>query len=189
MILSLILFLGLASAESESSIVYVAPPTIKNSSSQVNLTIDDNAVFFMATAHSKNAKEKNLKIFSKDTINYQFGEKCNYTVDAKKCSYQNSHYHQETIITVTDAQIIVDMLLYDPKLQVVARGTKSTTSHIVWIKQQEVTIQQKTTMMGSTTTVHKGKEDIPLKWIIPYRFLSRQLYQASLGLWIGADIK
>ena len=57
-----------------------------------------------------------------------------------------------------------------------------------WIKQQDVIVTQQQGMFGSTTTVHKPKEEMPLKWEIPPRLFSQMIYQASIGLWTGVKL-
>jgi len=167
--------------------VYVAPIKIINTSSQVQLGINDSAMFGMSAMHSKNAKQQGIQLYNKETIKYAWGIDCDYLQDHKKCSNQHNHLLQETTVTVTDDQIIVETLLYNSNMQIIGRGIKSSTSHVVWIKQQETIAQQQQGMMGTLTTIHKLKEELPLKWVIPYRFLENQLNQASLGLWIGVD--
>ena len=40
-------------------------------------------------------------------------------------------------------------------------------------------------MMGNSTTIHKPKEELPLKWEIPHYLLDKHVYQTSLSVWMG----
>ena len=95
---------------------------------------------------------------------------------------------QETVITVDDHQIVVNMILYDSDLTVVGTSVYTTDSKINWIKQQEITVIQQQGMMGSSTLINKPKEELPLKWLIPANLLDKQISQASALLWIGVRL-
>jgi hypothetical protein len=190
--------------------VYVAPIKVLDMSDKFDVQVDKRATFGLASSHSKHAKTSlPIKLYNVDTISYVWKD-CNYRHDPMKCSYEHSHYFLETTISVTDEQFITEMLLYNSELQVVARGIWTDQSVIRWIKQQEVTSQsivmpggqqsaraceenscQSISQPSNPTTItntSKPKEELPLKWVIPHRFLHKHLNQASLGLWIGAKI-
>ena len=77
------------------------------------------------------------------------------------------------------------MILYNQELQIAGTGIKTSKKIINYIKQQELTVIQEQSMMGSRTIIHKPKEELPLKWEIPYKLLDYHMHQASLGLWMG----
>ena len=190
--------------------IYVAPIDVLDMSDEFDIQVDKQAVFGLAASHSKYAKSSiPIKVYNSETIQYVW-EGCNYRTTPMKCSFQHSHYFLKTTISITDEQFITEMLLYDSSLQVVARGIWSDDSTIQWIKQQEVTSQTSVTPNGqqslrdcgenscrsisqpsqptTITNISKPKEELPLKWVIPHRFLHKHLNQASLGLWVGAKI-
>ena len=208
--------------------VYVAPPKIKNEAPEIEGVIGDYSIFGYTAIHSKQAKIKNspvsaepltlnhdpFKVYNEDTIKYAW-ENCDYSKDAKACSYKNNHYLLETYITIDRHQIVVEMFLYDEDLQVISRGSYSSKIQIKWIKQQA--IQGTTTRMNSgipmtpesrncsgstcssgppistgpsltSTTINKPKEELPLKWEIPHMLLDKHVQQASLGCWLGVTL-
>ena len=55
-------------------------------------------------------------------------------------------------------------------------------------RQQEVTVVETENRQGKQTMTHYGKEEMPLKWEIPYRLLQHHAQQASLGLWVGVKL-
>ena len=132
--------------------VYVAPIVFKNHAPEIEAVIGDNTVFKYASSHSKMAKiqsgyrsyepmnqnHDDFKVYDQNTIKYVW-EECNYILDSKKCTFQNNHFLLETYITIDVNQLIVEMLLYDSDLQVIASGTTNSNLKVTWIKQQEVT--------------------------------------------------
>ena len=42
--------------------------------------------------------------------------------------------------------------------------------------------------MGSSSTMHKPKEELPLKWLIPANLLDKHVSQASALLWSGVRL-
>jgi len=191
--------------------VYVAPITVLDMSDEFDVNIDYNATFGLASAHGKYSKAPgDIKFYNSKTISYVWDDGCSYKTEPLKCSAQHSHYMLETIVSISDDQFVVEMLLYDPGYQVVARGSWTDHSTIKWIKQQEVQSQTTVVPNGRQSARQCGenscnsvsqpaaptmirdvsmpKEELPLKWVIPYRFLHKHLTQASLGLWIGAKL-
>ena len=180
--------------------LYVAPVIMDIQSSAVEAVIAKKTVFSYASRYWRQAKYKNkrgiyepvtmhtdIKVYDEDTIEYVW-EDCNYKRDPKKCSYKNNHMLLETIITVDDHQIVVNMILYSPDLTVLGTSVYTSESRIYWIKQQEIAVQQQQGMMGSSTTVHKPKEELPLKWLVPTNALDKHIWQASALLWTGVRL-
>ena len=91
----------------------------------------------------------------------------------------------ETIVTVDDHQIVVNMILYGPEMTVLGSSVYTANSKIHWIRQQEVTVIQQQGLMGNQTMTHKPKEELPLKWLIPANLLDKHIWQASSLLWSG----
>ena len=94
----------------------------------------------------------------------------------------------ETIITVDDHQIVVNMILYDSDLTVLGSSVYTSDSRIHWIRQQEQTVIQQQGLMGSQTIVHTPKEELPLKWLVPTNLLDKHIWQASALLWTGVRL-
>jgi hypothetical protein len=202
--------------------LYVSPIQIRNEATEIEAVIGEYSVFGFASMHSRHALAwngqggyapvklvfpKGFMVYNEDTIDYAWGDNCNYRLNAKKCSYQNNHYLLETHVTVDKHQVVVEMFLYNPELQIVARGEKTSNLKTTWVKQQEVNTdttvypQQQQQMDCSvvpcitqnqqpsqTIAISKPKEELPLKWEIPHKLLNSHVEQASLSLWIGAKI-
>jgi len=178
--------------------VYVAPVVLDVQSTKVEAVVAKKTVFTYASRFARQAKVRNergtgwepvsldheIKVYDEDTIEYIW-DNCDYKADPKKCSYQNNHMLQETIITVDDHQIVVNMILYNSDLTVLGSSVYTSNSKINWIRQQEITMSQQQGIMGSSTTVHKPKEELPLKWLIPANLLDKHISQASALLWTG----
>lgn len=181
--------------------VYVARPVLDIQSTQVEAVLAEKTIFTYAARHARQAKVRNtrgtsfenvmvnhkIKVYDEDTIEYVW-DNCNYKREAKKCAYQNNHMLQETVITVDDHQIVVNMILYSSDLTVLGTSVYTTDSKINWIRQQEVTVIQQQGLMGSSTIINKPKEELPLKWLIPANLLDKQIAQASALLWTGVRI-
>ena len=181
--------------------VYVAPPVVSIQSTEVEAVLAEKTIFTYAARHARQAKVRNerntgweivtlnnkINVYDKDTIEFVW-DNCNYRREAKKCAYQNSHMLQETLITVDDHQIVVNMILYDSDLTVIGTSVYTTDSQINWIKQQEVTMVTQQGMLGNSTMVNMPKEELPLKWLIPANLLDKQISQASALLWTGVRL-
>ena len=181
--------------------VYVAPVEMDIQSDHVEAVIAKKTVFTYAARYANGAKVKNergsayervtinhkMRVYDEDTIEYVW-DNCDYRRESKKCAYQNNHMLLETIITVDDHQIVINMILYNPDLTVLSSSVYTTDSRVNWIRQQEVTVSQQQSIMGNSTTVHKPKEELPLKWIISANLLDKHVSQASALLWSGVRL-
>ena len=180
--------------------VYVAPIVMNIHSKEVEAVVSEKSVFGYTSSYWKNAKVKNergawepitmhsdLKVYDKDTIKYAWPD-CDYIADAKGCAYKNNHMVLETHITVDDHEIVVLMMLYGSDMTLINQSTYTSRSRINWIKQQEITVNQQQGLLGSSTTIHKPKEELPLKWLIPTNLLDKHIWQASMLLWTGTRI-
>lgn len=182
---------------------FVAPIKVHDYTSEditIETVIDKDAAFTYLGSYIRNIKVSNgrggyepasltgneVKVYNDRTIKYAW-EDCNYKRDPLGCSVKNSHYYLETIVTVDDNQLVVKATLYDPEAQVVISSSRTDDRIIRWIRQQEITIrqeQQRPGLLGgggSATTIHKPKEEMPLKWEIPHTLTNRMIQQLILG--------
>ena len=75
--------------------------------------------------------------------------------------------------------------LYGKDGTIINTASRTDKMIINWIKQQELIVQRSEGMLGSSTTIHKPKEEMPLKWEIPYNLFENDVQQAMLSLWLG----
>ena len=181
--------------------VYVAPTVMDIQSTEVEAVMAKKTVFSYTSRYSGQAKVKNergtgyeyvtknhnIKVYDEDTIEYIW-DNCNYKRDPKKCAYLNNHMLLETIVTVDDHQIVVNMILYDSDLTVLGTSVYTSDSKVNWIRQQETTVIQQQGLMGNQTITHQPKEELPLKWLIPTNLLDKHIWQASALLWSGVRL-
>ena len=181
---------------------YVAPIKVRNYTQEtsVEMVIDKDAAFTYAGNYARNIKVSNgrggyeppsitghkVMVYNDRTIKYAW-EDCDYEKDALGCSVQNSHYYLETIVTVDDNQLVVKTTLYDPQAQVIVSSSTTDDKIVRWIRQQEITVTQQSggLMGGDTTTIHKPKEELPLKWEIPHSLTDRMIQQLMLGTFVS----
>lgn len=200
--------------------VYVAPIKYNIYDESIEAKVDPSSVFAYSSQHWKMAKVYNghggyepitlntdgFDVYSEETISYTW-DNCNYKKDAKACSFKNNHYLLETIITVDENELTVNMMLYDSRMQVVATGSSFVRKKVRWIEQREsfnstesyssVGIQNcfgqgcapNNIQSGYSSINNQPKEEIPLKFEIPHKLLNKHIHQASVGLWLGLRIK
>lgn len=182
--------------------VFVAPVNLKNYSRDIEAYLNASSPLAYASTHYRNAKISNgtggyepyllnhdpIKFYDSDTIKYAW-DNCDYSVDYRKCSYQNNHYFLETNVTVSNEEFVIQMILFDSDFQIVSQGTVSRKKDIKWIRQQETTVIQNQTRQGTQTVTHRPKEELPLKWEIPHRIFNYDMHQASLMVWSGVKLK
>lgn len=182
---------------------FVAPIKVHDYTSEnitIETVVDKDAAFTYMGSYIRNIKISNgrgghapasitghdVKVYNERTIQYAW-ENCNYKRDPLACSVKNSHYYLETNVTVDDNQLVVKATLYDPEAQVVLSSSSTDDKIIRWIKQQEITIRQEQQQggllggNGQATTIHKPKEELPLKWEIPHSLTNRMIQQLILG--------
>jgi len=188
---------------------YVAPIKVHDYTSEnivIEATVDKDAAFTYMGSYIRNIKIStgrgghapasitghDVKVYNERTIKYAW-EDCNYKRDPLGCSIKNSHYYLETIVTVDDNQLVVKATLYDSDAQVVLSSSRTDDKIVRWIKQQEITVRQEQQQggllggSGQTTTIHKPKEELPLKWEIPHTLTNKMIQQLILGT--SASIK
>lgn len=188
---------------------YVSPIKVKDYTSedvQIEAVIDSDAAFTYLGAYIQNIQVSNdrggyepvtlshdrPKVYNERTIAYTW-ENCNYKRDPLACTVKNGQYFLETIVTVDDNQLVVKATLYDPDAQVLLSSSRTDDKIVRWIKQQEITIRQEQQQggllggSGQATTIHKPKEELPLKWEIPHTLTNKMIQQLMLGT--SASIK
>lgn len=188
---------------------FVAPIKVYDYTSEditIETVIDKDSAFTYLGSYIKNIKVDNgrggyepaiitghdVKVYNERTIKYAWQD-CNYKRDPLGCTVQNSQYYLETIVTVDDNQLVVKATLYDPDAQVVLSSSRTDDKIVRWIRQQEITIRQEQQQggllggSGQATTIHKPKEELPLKWEIPHTLTNRMIQQLILGT--SASIK
>ena len=182
---------------------FVAPISVYDRTSEdvnIETVIDKDAAFTYLGSYIKNIKIDNgrggyepasitghdVKVYNERTIEYAW-ENCNYKRDPLACSVKNSHYYLETMVTVDDNQLVVKATLYDPDAQIVISSSRTDDKIVRWIRQQEITIRQEQQQPGllggggQATTIHKPKEEMPLKWEIPHTLTNKLIQQLILG--------
>ena len=176
--------------------VYVSPIKFRDRVTNQNIIVhhEIDAPFYYSSLYARNAKMSNghggyekvdkPRVFSKDTIQFAY-HNCNYRREPLKCSIMNEHYYVETEVTFNDQQMIFRTTLYNKDGTVLNSSTRTDEMIVNWIKQQEVTIVENESRQGKQTITHYGKEELPLKWEIPYKLLQNHVQQSMLGLWLG----
>ena len=188
---------------------FVAPIKVHDYTSEditIETVVDKDAAFTYMGSYIRNIKIStgrgghapasitghDVKVYNERTIKYAW-EDCNYRRDPLGCSVENSHYYLETIVTVDDNQLVVKATLYDPDAQVVLSSSRTDDKIVRWIKQQAITVRQEQQQGGllggggQATTIHKPKEELPLKWEIPHTLTNKMIQQLILGT--SASIK
>ena len=180
--------------------VYIAPVTYHIVDESYSVSVPNHMVFNYASMHSSLAKVQvryrawepvtmhgGVKVYNEDTIKYVW-DNCKYNRDYRKCAFKNSHYFIETNVTISKDEVVISMTLFDQDMQALNTSNISDKAIVRWIKQQEIIVTQQQSMMGSTTTIHKPKEELPLEWRIPPQLFSNAIRQASLRLWTGVKL-
>ena len=184
--------------------VFFSPMRIidQTTSGRVSVNHDRNATFHYTAQYARLAEAPNgtggyhsiknnyddIRVYNRDTIELAYPS-CDYFLEPLRCSVNNNHYYVESVVTFNDDQLVVRTTLYDKDGTVINTSSRTDEMEIRWIKQQETTVIQQSGMMGNQTIVHTPKEELPLKWEIPYRLFQNHIQQASMGLWLGIKIE
>ena len=180
--------------------IYVEPMKVYKNGTQVVNYISNEIVFTHSSQYVKMAKQKsdygweyvedsdNVNVYNSKTIGYRYSG-CDYSEDALGCSVRNNHYYVRTFLELRDDEALITQQLFDSKARIVSSATSSSKKIIQWIKQQEVNVVQTQGLMGSQTATSMPKEELPLKWEIPWRIFSNNFRQMSLRLWSGVKLK
>lgn len=202
MILIASLLSSLAFAETFD--VYVSPIVFddRTTSGKITTQHDPEAPFYYTAKYARMAKASNgaggheklpslyekIRVYNIDSVEF-FQSNCDYASTPLRCSVMNGNYYVETIVTLTDDQMVVRSTLYDADGIVINSASRTDEMEINWIKQQEITVVETEGRGGKQTATHYGKEDLPLKWEIPYRLLQDNVRQTMLSLWMGVKVK
>jgi len=184
--------------------VYVSPILFVNqiTSGRVSVNHDAEAPFYFTSKYAKLAKAPNgygghhklgnnyddIRVYNSDTIEFAY-DNCDYSLTPLKCSVLNGNYYVETIVTFNNEQMVVRTTLYDKDATVINTTSRTDEMEIYWIRQQEITVVETEGRGGKQTMTHYGKEELPLRWEIPYQLLQKHIQQAVLGLWAGIKIE
>ena len=194
------LFLFFISAIAGQINIYVEPMKVYRNGSEIINYISNQMVFTHSSQYVSMAKQKseygweyiedsdNVNVYNEKSIKYRFSG-CDYKEDALGCSVRNNHYYLRTFLELREDEALITQQLFDSKARIISSATSSSKKIIRWIKQQEVTVIQSQGLMGSQTVTHKPKEELPLKWEIPWRIFSNNFRQMSLRLWSGIKLK
>jgi len=179
--------------------VYVSPITFVNRASNETITISHelDAPLYYSSMYARSAKMKNghggyeviekARVYGKDTIKHAHPD-CNYRREPLDCSIVNEHYYVETIATYNNDQMIFRSVLYGPEGTIISTSSRTGEMIVSWIKQQEITIIESEGRGSKQTMTHYGKEELPLKWEIPYKLLQHDVQQTVKGLWTGIKL-
>ena len=179
--------------------VYVAPMSFvdRATNESIIITHESDAPLYYSSLYATSSKMSNghggyrppekPRVFGLETIEYVYPD-CNYRRKALECSIKNGHYYVETIVTFNDDQMIVRAILYNKDGLIIHTSSRTDEMIVNWIKQQEVTVIETQSRQGKQTMTHYGKEELPLKWEIPYKLLQSHVQQTVMGLWIGVKI-
>ena len=190
--------------------VYVADIKIIDATVETNVetVIDKEAAYTFRGQYWRSAKvpagmnswqpvelgDRELRVYNDRTIGLVW-DNCNYRRQPLLCSVQNDHYFIETVVHVDDNQLVVKSTLYDAQGQIVNSSRRVNDKIVRWIKQQEITIRQEQQQPGllggggQAVSIHKPKEELPLKWEIPHNLTNGLVQQTMLGLWVGVRLK
>jgi len=195
-----LLFLFFSMVFAQEFNIYVEPMKVYRDGTEITNYISNQIVFTQASQHVKMAKQKsqygweyiedsdNVNVYNEKTIQYRF-KGCDYNEDALGCSVRNKHYYVRTFLELREDEALIVQQLFDSKARIVSSATSSSKKIIQWIKQQEVNVVQTQGLMGSQTATSMPKEELPLKWEIPWRIFSNNFRQMSLRLWSGVKLR
>ena len=180
--------------------IYIEPMKVYKNGSEVINYISDTLTLTLASQHIGLAQQKseygweyvedsaNVNVYGEKTIVYKY-KNCDYDVDALGCSVKNRHYYLRTTLELREDEALITQQLFNKNAKIISSSTSSSKKIVRWIKQQEITVIQNQGLMGNQTITHKPKEELPLKWEIPWRIFSDDFRQASMRLWSGIKLK
>jgi hypothetical protein len=180
--------------------IYAETMKVYRDGTEIINYISNEIPFVYASQHVAMAQQKsqygweqiedanNVNVWNEKTIRYKH-KGCNYEMDGLGCSVRNRHYYLRTFVELREDEALITQQLFNKNAKVISTSSFSNKKIIIWIKQQEVTVIQQQGLMGSTTVTHKPKEELPLKWEIPWRIFSNDFRQLSLKLWSGIKLQ
>lgn len=186
----ILLFLSLLFAQ--EVMVYAEAPQFYRNGTKIRNYLSNTVTHMNAAKHIKLAKVKSqygwefiennegVFVWNGETIKYKFSN-CDYSADPLRCSIENKHYYLRTFVNLTEEEGLITQTLYGKQGEIITSSQISNKKIVIWIKQQELTVFE-----GG---FHKPKEELPLKWEIPYVIYSNDFEQLSLRLWSGVKLK
>ena len=173
-------------------IVYASPLEVRKNGSVISNNFNSKIVFNLASIHGRGAKAKRdfaweyignsdyFLVYNEDTIKYKF-DGCNYKENPIGCSVRNKHYYIKGYIDLREDEGAITFELWSPDGVIINTATEVNRKLIFWIKQQEITVFK--------DGFHLPKEELPLKWEIPYRLFRINFEEASRRVWTGVKLK
>ena len=196
--------------------VYVAPTKIVTNGDSVD--IDTGAAFSYAHSHKHLAEYKGdygyysmgdeIDVYSSETISFIY-EDCKWKATPKKCSFQNSMWLLESVITIGKEHATLRLTLYDENMSVLSTVVRSNTKVVNYIERKKtskipVTVPggvisggncagptcSRPIATGPQTRIATEEEELPpAKITIPAKLLNKDFHQASMMLWLGVKLK
>ena len=186
----LLFFVSLVFAQ--DIIVYASPLEVRRNGSLISNGFGNEIVFGLASRHGRHARAKRdfaweyiadsdyFFVYNEKTIAYRF-DGCDYKEAPVACSVKNKHYYVRGFVDLREDEGTITFQLWSPKGIIVSFSSQSSQKIIRWIKQQQITVFK--------DGFHLPKEELPLKWEIPYRLFQKDFEQASMKLWTGIKLK
>jgi len=186
----LLFFVSLVFAQ--DIIVYASPLEVRRNGSLISNGFGNEIVFSLASRHGRYARAKRdfaweyiansdyFLVYNEKTIGYKF-DGCDYKGAPVACSVRNKHYYVRGFVDLREDEGVITFQLWSPKGIIISSSSEASQKIIRWIKQQQVTVFK--------DGFHLPKEELPLKWEIPYRLFQRDFDQASMKLWTGVKLK
>ena len=173
-------------------IVYASPLEVRRNGSVISNNFGSEIIFNLASTHGRGARAKRdfgweyignsdyFLVYNQSTIGYKF-KNCNYKQNPINCSVKNKHYYVKGYVDIREDEGAITLELWSPDGTIINTATETNRKIIIWIKQQEITVFK--------DGFHLPKEELPLKWEIPYRIFRNDFEQASRRLWTGVRLK
>lgn len=173
-------------------IVYASPLEVRRNGSIISNNFNSEIIFNLASLHGRLAMAKRdfawefignsdyFLVYNNKTIEYRF-DGCDYDKKPIACSVKNKHYYVRAYVDLREDEGVITFELWSPKGTIINSTSESSYKIIQWIRQQEITVYK--------DGFHLPKEELPLKWEIPYRLFRRHFEEASMKLWTGVRLK
>lgn len=186
----LLFFVSLVFAQ--DIIVYASPLEVRQNGAIISNGFGNEIVFNLASKHGRYAMVKRdfawefignsdyFLVYNEQTIKYRF-DGCDYKKKPVACAVKNKHYYVRAYVDLREDEGVVTFELWGPKGTMINSTSESSYKIIQWIRQQEITVYK--------DGFHLPKEELPLKWEIPYRLFLRHFEDASVKLWTGVRLK
>ena len=186
----LLFFVSLVFAQ--DIIVFASPLEVRQNGAVISNGFGNEIVFNLASRHGRHAMAKRdfaweyiangdyFLVYNEQTIKYRF-DGCNYKQSPVACAVKNKHYYVRAYVDLREDEGVVTFELWGPRGTMINSTSESSYKIIQWIRQQEITVYK--------DGFHLPKEELPLKWEIPYRLFRKHFENASMKLWTGVRLK